>query len=82
MKRDCIFYNHTLNKLLVSGLKEFLENGSTKKLFFDCREDLNSLYHQFGIDVQGKLLIFHYSVRILEEQKFTLLNKNLILASV
>jgi len=36
-----------------SGLATILENNKVAKLMFDCRQDSDSLYHQFGVKLEG-----------------------------
>ncbi|XP_033760530.1 piRNA biogenesis protein EXD1-like [Pecten maximus] len=38
-----------------SGLREILENKSIEKLMFDCRQDSDSLWHQFKVKLTGVL---------------------------
>ncbi|XP_060073075.1 piRNA biogenesis protein EXD1-like [Ylistrum balloti] len=38
-----------------NGLREILENKSIEKLMFDCRQDSDSLWHQFRVRITGVL---------------------------
>ena len=53
----------------VSGLQEILEDDQITKIFFDCREDCNSLKHQYDVHVDGKCTVgnkhvFHFDIHL------------------